>query len=218
MRKFCVVAVSALLWTGGMALPAAADTRDNLRSADRSEGYRTKRQRMARADIEANDDAERRPRYEADDERAPRYTKRRHARHVHRGRRHHQAARRSVRHAARHRGRTVRRAHRHNPVRAAQHLGGSSISGVASYYYSGHTVASGARFNPDGLTAAHRTLPFGTRVRVTHAGTGRSVNVTINDRGPFIGGRIIDLSRGAANVIGMIGQGLARVTVTILGR
>ena len=68
------------------------------------------------------------------------------------------------------------------------------------------------------MTAAHRTLPFGTRVRVTHLGNGRSVNVVINDRGPFIGGRIIDLSRGAANVIGMMGQGLARVSVTILGR
>jgi rare lipoprotein A len=79
-------------------------------------------------------------------------------------------------------------------------------------------VASGARFNPDGLTAAHRTLPFGTRVRVTHAGNGRSVDVVVNDRGPFIGGRVIDLSRGAARVIGMIGQGLARVSLTILGR
>jgi rare lipoprotein A len=89
---------------------------------------------------------------------------------------------------------------------------------VASYYQSGHTTASGARYNPDGLTAAHRSLPFGTRVRVTHLGNGRVVNVTINDRGPFIGGRAIDLSRGAARVIGMIGSGLARVQVEILGR
>ena len=71
---------------------------------------------------------------------------------------------------------------------------------------------------PDGMTAAHRSLPFGTRVRVTHLGNGRSVDVRINDRGPFIGGRIIDLSSGAAGVIGMHGQGVARVQVTVLGR
>jgi rare lipoprotein A len=90
--------------------------------------------------------------------------------------------------------------------------------GAASYYYQGTRTASGSRFNPDGLTAAHRTLPFGTRVRVTHMGTGRSVEVTINDRGPFIGGRIIDLSRGAASALGMISQGVARVSVEVLGR
>ena len=89
---------------------------------------------------------------------------------------------------------------------------------MASFYYQGRVVASGARFNPDGLTAAHRTLPFGTRLRVTHIGNGRSVDVVVNDRGPFIGGRVIDLSRGAARVIGMIGQGLARVSFNVLGR
>ena len=68
------------------------------------------------------------------------------------------------------------------------------------------------------MTAAHRTLPFGTKVRVTHLGNGRTVDVTINDRGPFIAGRIIDLSKGAAGVIGMTGQGLARVAVEVLGR
>ena len=68
------------------------------------------------------------------------------------------------------------------------------------------------------MTAAHRTLPFGTRVRVTHMGNGRSVDVRINDRGPYIAGRIIDLSRAAAGVIGMTGQGIARVSVTVLGR
>ncbi len=68
------------------------------------------------------------------------------------------------------------------------------------------------------MTAAHRSLPFGTKVRVTHAGNGRSVVVTINDRGPFIGGRIIDLSRGAAGVINMHGQGVARVNMVVLGR
>lgn len=91
-------------------------------------------------------------------------------------------------------------------------------SGVASYYWQGSRTASGAAFNPDGLTAAHRSLPFGTRVRVTHLGNGRTVDVTINDRGPFIGGRVIDLSRGAARVIGMTGQGLANVRMDVIGR
>ncbi|MBV1695118.1 MAG: septal ring lytic transglycosylase RlpA family protein [Hyphomicrobiales bacterium] len=89
---------------------------------------------------------------------------------------------------------------------------------MASYYWQGQRVASGGWFNPNGMTAAHRTLPFGTRVRVTRLDTGRSVEVRINDRGPFIAGRIIDLSRGAAQVIGMTGQGLARVQVAVLGR
>ena len=95
---------------------------------------------------------------------------------------------------------------------------GRADNGVASYYWQGQRVASGAVFNPNGMTAAHKTLPFGTKVRVTHMGNGRTVDVTINDRGPFIAGRIIDLSRGAASVIGMTGQGLARVKMEVLGR
>ena len=89
---------------------------------------------------------------------------------------------------------------------------------MASYYWQGQRVASGGWFNPNAMTAAHKTLPFGTRVRVTHAGSGRSVDVTINDRGPFVAGRIIDLSRAAASAIGMTGQGVARVKMTVLGR
>jgi rare lipoprotein A (peptidoglycan hydrolase) len=96
--------------------------------------------------------------------------------------------------------------------------GSGSLSGIASYYWQPQPVASGGRFNPDALTAAHKTLPFGTRVRVTHAANGRSVEVVINDRGPYIAGRIIDLSRRAAQVIGMTGQGIAKVNVAILGR
>lgn len=68
------------------------------------------------------------------------------------------------------------------------------------------------------MTAAHKSLPFGTRVRVTHLGNGRSVEVTINDRGPYVGGRIIDLSKAAAGVIGMQGQGLANVRMDVIGR
>jgi peptidoglycan lytic transglycosylase len=96
----------------------------------------------------------------------------------------------------------------------------SAQSGMASYYgnESGSQTASGARFNAAGMTAAHRTLPFGTKVRVTNKSNGRSVVVTINDRGPFVRGRIIDLSTGAAGVIGMQGAGVAPVTVEVLGK
>ena len=73
-------------------------------------------------------------------------------------------------------------------------------------------------FNANARTAAHRTLPFGRRVRVTHAGNGRSVDVKITDRGPFTGGRIIDLSKAAAQAIGMTGEGTAHVRVTVLVR
>ncbi|MBN8912899.1 MAG: septal ring lytic transglycosylase RlpA family protein [Rhizobiales bacterium] len=95
---------------------------------------------------------------------------------------------------------------------------GGGSHGMASYYWQGQMTASGARFNPGGLTAAHRTLPFGTRVLVTNRNNGRSVTVTINDRGPFIKGRIIDLSRGAAGVIGMTQSGVAPVSISVLGR
>lgn len=88
-------------------------------------------------------------------------------------------------------------------------------TGVASYYWEGQRTATGAVFNPNAMTAAHRTLPFGTRVLVTNLSNGRSVTVTINDRGPFVGGRIIDLSRGAASVIGMTGAGVARVSLAV---
>ena len=96
---------------------------------------------------------------------------------------------------------------------------GKTQTGIASVYaYHGSKTASGERANRHGLTAAHRTLPFGTRVKVTNKRNGRSVVVTINDRGPFIKGRIIDLSRGAAGVIGMTGSGVAPVSVEVLGR
>jgi rare lipoprotein A len=108
------------------------------------------------------------------------------------------------------------RANRHRHRKAATAASGQV--GTASYYQHGQVVASGARFNPRALTAAHRSLPFGTRVRVTHLGSGRSVEVRINDRGPFIAGRIIDLSKAAAQIIGMTASGVARVSMTVLGR
>jgi rare lipoprotein A len=95
---------------------------------------------------------------------------------------------------------------------------GGGSNGVASFYWQPQRVASGGWFNPNAMTAAHKTLPFGTRVRVTHASNGRSVIVRINDRGPYVRGRIIDLSRAAASIIGMTGQGVARIRMEVLGR
>lgn len=82
--------------------------------------------------------------------------------------------------------------------------------GSASYYaakFDGRRTANGERFDNDAMTAAHRTLPFGTRVRVTSVATGRSVVVRINDRGPFHAGRVIDLSRAAAADLGLVARG-----------
>ena len=91
--------------------------------------------------------------------------------------------------------------------------------GMASWYgpgFHGNRCANGEIYNQYGLSAAHRTLPFGTRVRVTNLNNNRSVVVRINDRGPFIRGRIIDLSKGAAREIGMISSGVAPVKVEVL--
>ncbi|MER9329322.1 septal ring lytic transglycosylase RlpA family protein [Mesorhizobium sp. M0152] len=79
--------------------------------------------------------------------------------------------------------------------------------GRASWYALHSKTASGERMNPSALTAAHRTLPFGTKLRVTNQNNGRSVVVRINDRGPFIRGRVLDLSKGAAGQLGFIGSG-----------
>jgi rare lipoprotein A len=86
--------------------------------------------------------------------------------------------------------------------------------GGASWYgpgFHGRTAASGERFNQNAMTAAHKTLPFGTMVRVTDQRTGRSINVKINDRGPYHGGRIIDLSKAAATKLGFRDAGTTKV-------
>lgn len=92
----------------------------------------------------------------------------------------------------------------------------SAYHGKASYYKMGKVTANGEAYRPHGLTAAHRSLRFGTKVRVTNLNNGRKVIVRINDRGPFIAGRIIDLSLGAAKRIGMISSGVARVKMEVL--
>jgi rare lipoprotein A len=92
-------------------------------------------------------------------------------------------------------------------------------TGQASWYGSegGSKTANGERYNPNGLTAAHRTLPFGTKVRVTSLKTGKAVVVRINDRGPFHSRRIIDISAGAAQVIGLKSDGVGEVRMDVLG-
>ncbi|MCA0208585.1 MAG: septal ring lytic transglycosylase RlpA family protein [Proteobacteria bacterium] len=91
--------------------------------------------------------------------------------------------------------------------------------GMASYYgneLAGNRTASGERFDPGQLTAAHRSLPFGSMVRVTNTSNGDSVIVRINDRGPFAHGRVIDVSQAAAREIGMHRSGTARVKLALL--
>ena len=102
---------------------------------------------------------------------------------------------------------------------AGFHPGEASASqcGKASWYSMGSRTASGEKMNANALAAAHRSLPFGTRVRVDNLKNGRSVVVRINDRGPFVRGRVIDVTRGAAEKLGMIHSGTAKVRVTVVG-
>lgn len=131
-----------------------------------------------------------------------------------------EASARSYRHHHHHYGHHAARAEtsswREAHASIAPTFGGHSFSGMASFYgnESGHKTASGQRFNQEAMTAAHRTLPFGTKLRVTHG--GRSVVVTINDRGPFIRGRVLDLSTGAARAIGLTSAGVGRVTAEVI--
>ena len=94
-----------------------------------------------------------------------------------------------------------------------------SQSGQGSYYadkFAGRPTASGAPYRPGKLTAAHNTLPFGTKIRVTNTRTGRSVKVTVNDRGPHVKGRIVDLSKKAARKIGLTQAGVAPVQLKVV--
>lgn len=96
------------------------------------------------------------------------------------------------------------------------HSEAAAQTGRASWYALTSKTASGEPCDPAALTAAHRTLPFGTRVKVTNLKNGREVVVRINDRGPFTGGRIIDLTRAAAHKLGFIKAGTAMVKITVL--
>ena len=101
---------------------------------------------------------------------------------------------------------------RHNnatPTQVASH-------GVASFYTEGQQTASGEKFDTHDLTAAHPTLPFGTRLRVTNVSTGRSVTVRVNDRGPYVPGRVVDVSHSAANALGMVQSGIAKVKLDVV--
>ena len=91
----------------------------------------------------------------------------------------------------------------------------SASFGVASYYSYGGRTANGERYNPRQLTAAHRTLPFGTKLLVTNLANGHSVRVRVNDRGPFIRGRIVDVSYAAAQQLDMLGSGVEKVKVEL---
>jgi rare lipoprotein A len=107
-------------------------------------------------------------------------------------------------------------ARRHTPFTPRKDASAMQSYGLASFYQHGSRTANGEKFDPGKLTAAHRTLPFGTRLKVTDLSTGRSVTVRINDRGPFIAGRIVDVSHGAAESLGMTARGLAKVKLDVV--
>lgn len=88
--------------------------------------------------------------------------------------------------------------------------------GVASFYTEGTKTASGEKFNTLDMTAAHPTLPFGTKLRVTNVASGKSVTVRVNDRGPYVQGRVVDVSYSAADALGMVGKGVAKVKLDVV--
>jgi rare lipoprotein A len=88
--------------------------------------------------------------------------------------------------------------------------------GIASFYTEDQETASGEKFDTNDLTAAHPTLPFGTRLRVTNVATGRSVTVRVNDRGPYVPGRVVDVSHSAADALGMVDSGIAKVKLDVV--
>jgi rare lipoprotein A len=88
--------------------------------------------------------------------------------------------------------------------------------GVASFYTEGTKTASGEKFDTLDMTAAHPTLPFGTKLRVTNVSTGQAVTVRVNDRGPFVQGRVVDVSYSAADALGMVGKGVTKVKLDVV--
>jgi rare lipoprotein A len=104
---------------------------------------------------------------------------------------------------------------KHTPYKRTAQVPTTSY-GIASFYSEDQQTANGERFNPKALTAAHPTLPFGTKLRVTNLMTGRFVTVRINDRGPFVHGRVVDVSYSAAETLGIVDQGIAKVKLDVV--
>jgi rare lipoprotein A len=109
-------------------------------------------------------------------------------------------------------------ARKHTPFASNKKAAATQVAsyGIASFYTEGTKTASGEKFNTRELTAAHPTLPFGTRLRVTNVASGQSVTVRVNDRGPYVRGRVVDLSYAAAESLGMVGGGVAKVKLDVV--
>ena len=104
--------------------------------------------------------------------------------------------------------------HRRSPL--AGHKIATKNYGLASFYDEDTETANGEKFDPQAMTAAHPSLPFGTKLRVTNVATGHSVTVRVNDRGPHVQGRVVDLSRSAAETLGIVEQGVAQVRLEVV--
>ena len=114
--------------------------------------------------------------------------------------------------------RRVAVARKHTPFASNKKASVTQVAshGIASFYTEGTKTASGEKFNTHELTAAHPTLPFGTRLRVTNVASGQSVTVRVNDRGPYVRGRVVDVSYAAAETLGMVGGGVAKVKLDVV--
>jgi len=104
---------------------------------------------------------------------------------------------------------------KHTPYKRTAQISPTSY-GIASFYSDDQLTANGEKFNPKAMTAAHPTLPFGTRLRVTNLATGRFVTVRINDRGPYVPGRVVDVSVSAAESLGIVDRGIAKVKLDVI--
>jgi rare lipoprotein A len=115
-------------------------------------------------------------------------------------------------------GRRVAAVKKHTPFALRKNAGETQTAsqGIASFYTEGTKTANGEKFDTHELTAAHPTLPFGTKLQVTNVATGRSVTVRVNDRGPYVRGRVVDVSYAAADALGMVGGGLAKVKLDVV--
>lgn len=114
--------------------------------------------------------------------------------------------------------RVATRVRKHTPYASNRKPAATEVAshGIASFYTEGTKTASGEKFDPNELTAAHPTLPFGTRLRVTNVTSGQSVTVRVNDRGPYVRGRVVDVSHAAAESLGMVEGGVAKVKLDVV--